>query len=253
VAKTLLNNERHFKIMANSEAADKSGNSKCKIKVAKNGPYTVSGSIPLRNGTIIIGKEDCPERWEYGSKYPQQESCSLCRCGESKNKPFCDGMHAKVNFDGTETASHEHYIKRADAIDGPELKLTDLIDLCAIARFCDRAGGVWDLVRHSDDIEARKIAIEEAVDCPAGRLVVWDKKTGKAIEPNFEKSIAFVEDPQKGVSGPIWVRGYIPIESADGRTYEVRNRVTLCRCGRSTNKPFCDGSHIQARFKDGTF
>ena len=43
--------------------------------------------------------------------------------------------------------------------------------------------------------------------------------------------------------GPIWVRGGIPVASADGKTYEVRNRLTLCRCGRSANKPFCDGSH----------
>jgi CDGSH-type Zn-finger protein len=45
------------------------------------------------------------------------------------------------------------------------------------------------------------------------------------------------------------VRGGLAIESADGFVYEVRNRVTLCRCGRSKNKPFCDGSHIEAKFK----
>jgi CDGSH-type Zn-finger protein len=39
------------------------------------------------------------------------------------------------------------------------------------------------------------------------------------------------------------VRGGIPIESANGKTYAVRNRVTLCRCGQSANKPLCDGSH----------
>jgi len=32
---------------------------------------------------------------------------------------------------------------------------------------------------------------------------------------------------------------------ADGRAYEVRNRVSLCRCGKSKNKPFCDGSHLE--------
>ena len=38
--------------------------------------------------------------------------------------------------------------------------------------------------------------------------------------------------------------GRIPIQSADGTEYEVRNRATLCRCGRSHNKPFCDGTHL---------
>ena len=42
-----------------------------------------------------------------------------------------------------------------------------------------------------------------------------------------------------------------PIESADGKKYEIRNRVTLCRCGKSNNKPFCDGNHLQSRFNDG--
>jgi CDGSH-type Zn-finger protein len=45
------------------------------------------------------------------------------------------------------------------------------------------------------------------------------------------------------VNGPLWIRGGIPVAGADGREYEVRNRVTLCRCGRSNNKPLCDGSH----------
>ncbi|HUS98844.1 MAG TPA: CDGSH iron-sulfur domain-containing protein [Candidatus Thermoplasmatota archaeon] len=46
-----------------------------------------------------------------------------------------------------------------------------------------------------------------------------------------------------GVSGPIWIRGGIPIESANGSPYIKRNRITLCRCGKSKNKPFCDSSH----------
>ncbi|MEO5901562.1 MAG: CDGSH iron-sulfur domain-containing protein [Ilumatobacteraceae bacterium] len=52
------------------------------------------------------------------------------------------------------------------------------------------------------------------------------------------------------MAGPIWVRGGIPISSSDGRAYEVRNRVTLCRCGASTNKPFCDASHAPIGFID---
>ncbi len=70
-----------------------------------------------------------------------------------------------------------------------------------------------------------------------------DKKTGAVVEPPFEPSIVLIEDPAVGVSGPIWVRGCIPVESATGGTYRVRNRVTLCRCGKSKNKPFCDSSH----------
>ena len=46
-----------------------------------------------------------------------------------------------------------------------------------------------------------------------------------------------------GVSGPLFVRGGIKVLDSRGEPYEIRNRVTLCRCGRSSNKPLCDGSH----------
>ncbi len=50
--------------------------------------------------------------------------------------------------------------------------------------------------------------------------------------------------------GPYHVRGGIPVATPDGEPFEVRNRQTLCRCGRSSNKPFCDGSHWSAGFRD---
>jgi hypothetical protein len=87
------------------------------------------------------------------------------------------------------------------------------------------------------------MALEEVANCNSGRLVAFDEKKGSPIEPILEPSIAAVEEPLRGYEGPLWVRGGIPIESADGITYEIRNRVTLCRCGISSNKPFCDGSH----------
>ena len=219
--------------------------SKGKIKVSKNGPYLVSGGIPLSEQIIFIDSAGQSHGWREGKKYQLQKNYALCRCGHSQNKPFCDGTHLKVNFDGTETASREPYLEQAKEIDGPGLKLTDAQSLCAAARFCHRAGGIWKLTKQSDKLEAKQTAIEEACDCPSGRLVVWEKD-GEAIEPEFEPSIGLVQDPQAGVMGPIWVRGGIPIESADGTVYEIRNRVTLCRCGKSANKPFCDGSHLRS-------
>ena len=214
-----------------------------KIKVTKNGPYVVSGGIPVCEQAITTDSEGIPTQWTQLVKYPAKESCTLCRCGHSENKPFCDGTHTKIHFDGTETAGQETYLNKPVEIDGPALKLTDVTELCASARFCHRAGGIWKLVPRSDNSEAKKIACDEACDCPSGRLVVQDKKTKEIVEPKFEKSVSLVEDPAIGVSGPIWVRGRVTVESADGKTYKIRNRVTLCRCGKSQNKPFCDSSH----------
>ena len=223
---------------------DQLSHNRSKIRISKNGPYLVSGGIPLAKQIIGIDAARYSYEWREGKKYPPKDNYALCRCGQSKNEPFCDGTHTKVNFNGTETASREPYLDQAERIDGPVLELTDAPELCATARFCDRAGGIWNLTQQSMDSEAKRIAIEEAGNCPSGRLVVWDKK-GKAIEPKFEPSIGLVEDPQEGMRGPIWVRVGIPVESADGSTYEIRNRVALCRCGISSNKPFCDGSHCK--------
>jgi CDGSH-type Zn-finger protein len=215
-----------------------------KVRVSKDGPYLVSRGIPLTKQIVGIDAAGYSYKWSEGKKYPSKDNYALCRCGRSKNKPFCDGTHHEVNFDGTETASREPYLDQAERLDGPALELTDAVGLCASARFCERAGGIWNLTEQSKDSEAKRIAIEESGNCPSGRLVVWDKN-GKDIEPKFEPSIGVVKDPQEDMRGPIWVRGGIPVESADGNVYEIRNRVTLCRCGKSSNKPFCDGSHCQ--------
>jgi CDGSH-type Zn-finger protein len=214
-----------------------------RIKVMENGPYVVSGGVPLRKMIIICDVDGIAYEWRAGKEYPHPDSYRLCRCGQSRHKPFCDLSHVRVKFNGDETASRANYREQAEVFPGPGLDLTDARLLCTHARFCDHAGGIWELMKQSGDARARQIAIEEARDCPSGRLVVWDKD-GKGIEPELVPSLVLVEDPFEGVSGPIWVRGGIPIEAADGTIYEVRNRVTLCRCGKSANKPFCDGRHL---------
>jgi CDGSH-type Zn-finger protein len=50
--------------------------------------------------------------------------------------------------------------------------------------------------------------------------------------------------------GALWVSGSIPIERSDGQPFEARNRVMLCRCGNSKNKPLCDGTHKEIGFSD---
>lgn len=215
-----------------------------KVKVLKDGPYLVTGGVPLVEDAIIVDEDGDPIEYHRTREYPLQQSYALCRCGRTGNPPFCDGAHQKARWDGTERERREPYLERAERIEGPGLDLTDAEELCAAARFCHRAGGTWNLTVNSDDPEARRIAIEEAGDCPSGRLVVWEKGTGRALEPDLDPSIGLIEDLQAGVSGPIWVRGGIPIEGSDGTVYEARNRVTLCRCGRTDNMPLCDGSHM---------
>jgi CDGSH-type Zn-finger protein len=221
-----------------------------KIVVSKNGPYLISGNIPLSIQIIEPNKEGLSWEWKEAKKFPTKNEYELCRCGRSKNKPFCDGTHEKIRFDGKETATRKPFARQAETFEGPNLILKDAEDLCAFARFCDPEGKIWSLIEETDDPKARELTIREANHCPAGRLVVQDK-AGKVIEHKLPPSIGVVEDPALGCSGPLWVRGGIRIESEDGMPYEVRNRVALCRCGMSSNKPFCNGSHASIKFRDG--
>jgi CDGSH-type Zn-finger protein len=220
------------------------------IKIVQNGPYIVTGSVPLTEQTIISERNGTAVRYEENACYPLRETYSLCRCGKSTTMPYCDGSHTHNGFVGRETASREPFSEQADVTEGPELIMEDVQNLCISARFCHLGGNTWDLVENSDDPKLKELAIQGACNCPAGRLVVRDANTGEAIENEYEPSIGVLRDPAAGVSGPLWVRGGIPIESADGTTYEVRNRVTLCRCGKSHNTPFCDATHFAYGFKD---
>jgi len=225
---------------------------KPKIKIIKNGPYVVTGNVPLDKKIVIPDENGLPLKWEEGQKYPDKESYNLCRCGKSKNKPFCDGTHASIDFNGTETADNEKYINDANVISGPDLNLTDNIKFCSGASFCKRAGGTWKLTENSDDKELKELAIEESCNCPSGRLIAWSKDMKIQFENDSTKSISLEENLIKKVSGPICVKGGIKIEGADGIKYEERNRIALCRCGHSCNKPFCDGTHIKEQFNDET-
>ena len=58
------------------------------ITIRNNGPYRVSGPISLQDADgnpVDLGGRDV---------------VALCRCGGSTNKPFCDGTHSKIGFDG---------------------------------------------------------------------------------------------------------------------------------------------------------
>ncbi|MCL2682970.1 MAG: CDGSH iron-sulfur domain-containing protein [Bacteroidales bacterium] len=215
------------------------------IQILKNGPYLVSADIPLKKIKIhpfepVHVKDYDPTPYVHNGYY------ALCRCGHSKNAPFCDGNHAVVDFIGKETASETSYAERAEVMEGETMNLLD-DDRCAYARFCHRKhGSVWDLMQN-DEAYKQEI-IEGASLCPAGRLTAIDIEHG-VYEKKYEPQIIVAEDPQKDVSAGLFVQGGIVLIGADGTEYEVRNRVALCRCGNSQNKPFCDATHVSCGYQ----
>lgn len=224
---------------------------KFKITVLYNGPYLVYGQPPLNQQFIMPNEEGMSWDFLSGAEFKMTDPASLCRCGESKNKPYCDGSHVNAVWDPDLTAPTEPLLDNAATFEGPTVSLTDNESYCVFARFCDAKGRVWNLVGQSDNPVARDLTIREANMCPGGRLSAWDNKTQEPFEPKYDPSLVLIEDPDINVSGGLWVRGGIQIKKENGETYEVRNRVVLCRCGQSTNKPFCDGTHASMKFKDG--
>lgn len=213
---------------------------KKKITILKDGPYSVSGAVPLKEKNIK--EETYGNKWEEVRDFPAQETMVLCRCGESKNKPFCDGSHVSCGFVGDETASKASYRKRAELLEGAQVDILD-DKRCILARFCHLGrSDVWELTELSDNEGHRKAAIEGACACPAGRLTAVDKE-GNVIEPVLDEEIIMIRQPQREQTSGLYVTGGIPLESSDGELYETRNRYVLCRCGKSNNKPFCDASH----------
>lgn len=220
-----------------------------KITIVENGPYQVTGGVPLTHETIGANAEGDSVTWIEGAAEAPRRAYQLCRCGQSKTKPYCDSSHAAIGFDGGETASRAAYAEQASVMEGPAVVLADAEPLCAFARFCDRDGNVWNTVEAASSGAA---FLAQVAQCPSGRLSAREKAGADWSEPDLPPSIAIVSDPAQGVAGPLWVRGGIEIVGADGIAYERRNRVTLCRCGASRNKPFCDGSHAadDVKFQD---
>jgi CDGSH-type Zn-finger protein/uncharacterized Fe-S cluster protein YjdI len=126
------------------------------IGIRQNGPYTFRALLNIDGQGEMF-------------------RATLCRCGKSKNKPFCDNTHRDIEFEATgEPATVE-----------------------------------------SEPLKER-----------GGELLVTPVR-----------------------NGPLKVRGPVEICCGTGRTVTRTQYAKLCRCGASSNKPFCDGTHQQIGFK----
>ena len=217
-----------------------------KVSITKNGPYSVSEDIPVKEVVSIDSGDGGVRIYKKEKDYDETNATKfLCRCGHSKNKPFCDGTHAKTGFDGTETDNRLSYDKEAEFVRGPVFDAMDNQKLCAVARFCDRGDGFWSAFENADEPSLKRYTEEVGCQCSSGRFTLVSKKTGKKLEPKLEKELYLIKDEPAEHLGPIYLKGEIQVVGADGFEYEIRNRVTLCRCGESGNKPFCDGMHLR--------
>ncbi len=125
------------------------------LRLRENGPYAIHAAIDLAGVAMT--------------------RATLCRCGASKNKPFCDGSHAAIAF------------------------------------------------------------------------VASGEPPTRASEPLATRDGALVVMPTK--DGPLSISGSLEICSGTGRTIDRVASARLCRCGGSSSKPFCDGTHARIGFR----
>jgi CDGSH-type Zn-finger protein len=216
------------------------------IQVTPAGPYQVVGGLPLSR--TAQDETEFGEPIGYAPLEPVETGSSyrLCRCGRSGTKPFCDDSHAlDPPFRGSEVADRGPRAARAQTFEGEGIAITDDKRLCSNAGYCgDRFAHVWEMLADSADPQVRERIRTMVRLCPSGRLASSPAPGEAEDEPAYEPEIAVFRD------GPIWVRGGVRVVGADGRPYETRNRVLLCRCGHSRNRPFCDGTHKMVGFTD---
>ena len=214
-----------------------------KIKIRKDGPYIVSGDVGLVHKTKISSNKDEALAWQRGEGIDTDSSYALCRCGASSSKPFCDGTHARIDFDGTETADANLIIDRQEVLNGDGITVNSDHSLCMHATFCNNnITSMRRLMPTSENIQVKTQLVSMVEHCPSGALTYSIDGFDQNIEPKMPAEIAITSENDT-IGGPLWVTGGVEIERADGEFIETRNRVTLCRCGASKNKPFCDGSH----------
>ena len=216
-----------------------------KITIRPNGPYSVRGEIPLVRKSQVMSEYGEPLDWSMDGVLETDATYRLCRCGQSKSKPFCDGTHTLVAFDGAETADTGPISSREKEFKGEKIVLKDDHSLCMHAGYCgNRLTNIWKMIKDSGDTKVRAEIIAMVEMCPSGTLTFAPDDKSEVVEPDLPKEVAVVPD------GPLWVSGGIPVERRDGKPLETRNRVTLCRCGASANKPLCDGAHKDIGFTD---
>lgn len=200
------------------------------VEVVKNGPYRVRGGARLRDAR--------------GEDVPAHGTVVLCRCGNSSKKPFCDGTHRKIGFDGTRLAVDA--ADRAQPYRGKRITIHDNRAICAHAGVCtDNLPGVFRLGQEpwidADGAEAAAI-VATVARCPSGALSCTIDDAETAGESN-ECSVTVSKN------GPYLVSGGLPLKT-DGALPYRPVRYALCRCGASKNKPFCDGTHWAMGFDE---
>lgn len=125
-------------------------------------------------------------------------------------------------------------------------------DLCIHAAVCVKTLPQVYNPKDRPWIKQENATTEQLVDqinkCPSGALSFYYNKDKNDENPASEPSKAETSI-EVTKNGPCIIKGNFEIKDSEGNILEPKNVVALCRCGASTNKPFCDGSHGKIGFE----
>ncbi len=118
------------------EKGSKRADARFRITVEETGPYLVYGQPPLAQQFIMPDAEGESWYFQQGAHFPtDDEPTALCRCGASKNKPYCDGAHVHAAWDPRLTADDAPLLDNVELTEGETLSMTDNPKYCVFARF----------------------------------------------------------------------------------------------------------------------
>jgi len=205
-----------------------------KIALREDGPLVVSDPPILRH--------------HGGAEIETKDVAALCRCGLSANKPFCDGAH-RENF----TSAPDHSkIRNAEitysgTVEGQDVTIAYTPVLCSHAGECSRRAASVFKPSEKPWVQPENGKLAEILDvmaaCPSGALRI---SVGGTAPHHLTRGTAEIEVEQHG---PYHVRN-VPLEAEFNGVGASQAKYVLCRCGLSKNKPFCDGTHYDAGWRD---
>lgn len=202
------------------------------IEESDNGPLIVKNltSFKMPDGTEVDGKP----------------VMALCRCGASKNKPFCDGSHTEAGFDSThKDVSHRD---RIYDYQGAEVTVHFNKLLCVHAGECGkRARAIFNTKQRpwvQPDAGTLDQVKEVVAACPSGALRYSENGSAPQEITNDAPSLSVERNGSYHVENII-------VEADFWATGQSDKKYALCRCGMSQNKPFCDGTHYDKGWTDG--
>lgn len=180
-----------------------------------------------------------------GERLETKPVMSLCRCGLSQRKPYCDGAHTKTGIDGEKQPDRVKDCLRDYS--GADITIHDNRGVCSHDRSCvTHLPSVFDKTKRpwiNPDGAGVKEIIETVEKCPSGALsytIGRHKCTELDREPGIKVSH----------NGPLEITGGVQLRDDQDTTPQSPEHYCLCRCGGSKNKPFCDGAHQKNGFSD---